>query len=434
MTVVETAHPRPTGSVARLDALGERMARNVMRLSIPLNVLFSTSTFNPEIWPATQPFLQQVISLGLWLLLICASTFVRPVFLSTLGTDTGVFIAFYVYAIASVLWTDLLPESLMKSAALAITTFGAYRLATRLGVEEIIKATTQGLWFAAVASLYYVIFLPDVGLDHSYFHDGQWQGIFESKQTLGVLGAHLMFFACYRGLTGSGWLVFLATFLPAIACVAGSASRGGGALAIAACVALLFSKKFDRWTRVLAAAPFVMCLLAMILIGYLYLTGYASIYFFGTEIDFTERTFIWQHALSHFGDAPLFGFGLNGFWTVRKIYDAFEQNHGWVLDNYHNGYIAILVETGLVGFSLFLLSSFLFAKRMGFLLATGSLPRAHCAVIVGFVALSYQINFTETTFLRSTSFDAVLLLTLIFIACRNHTAPAAIDTPSGGTR
>jgi exopolysaccharide production protein ExoQ len=434
MAVVEAAHSRPTGSVARLDAFGEWAARNVMRLSIPLNVLFSTSTFNPEIWPVTQPFLQQAISLGLWVSLICASAFVRPVFLSTPGTDTIVFIAFYVYAIASVLWTDLLPESLMKSAALAITTFGAYRLATRLGISEIIKAATQGIWFAAIASLYYVIFLPDIGLDHSYFHDGQWQGIFESKQTLGVLGAHLMFFACYRGLTGSGWLVFLATFLPAIACVNGAASRGGGALAVAACIALLFSRKFDRWTRILAAAPFVMCLLAMILIGYMYLTGYDTIYLFGAEIDFTERTFIWQHALSHFGDAPLFGFGLNGFWTVRKIYDAFEQNHGWVLDNYHNGYIAILIETGLVGFSLFLLSSLLFAKRMDLLLAAGLLPRAHCAVIVGFMALSYQINFTETTFLRSTSFDAVLLVTLVLIACRNHIDPAAIDAPSSETR
>ena len=434
MAVVEAAHSHPTASVARLDALGEWAARNVMRLSIPLNVLFSTSTFNPEIWPVTQPFPQQAISLVLWVLLICASAFVRPVSLSTPGTDTILFIAFYIYAIASVLWTDLLPESLMKSAALAITTFGAYRLATRLGINEIIKAATQGLWFAAIASLYYVIFLPEIGLDHSYFHDGQWQGIFESKQTLGVLGAHLMFFACYRGLSGSGWLVFLATFLPGVACAAGSESRGGGALAVAACLALLFSRRFDRWTRALAAAPFVMCLLAMTLIGYMYLTGYAYIYLFGTEIDFTERTFIWQHALSHFGDAPLFGFGLNGFWTVRKIYDAFEQNHGWVLDNYHNGYIAVLIETGLIGFSLFFLNSFLFAKRIGFLIATGSLPRAHCAVIVGFMALSYQINFTETTFLRSTSFDAVLLVTLVFIACRNHIDPVAIEPPSSEAR
>lgn len=427
MAVMEAANSCPANSVERLDAFGEWAARNVMRLSIPINVLFATSTFNPEIWPAAQSYLQQVIALSLWVLLICASYFVRPVFRSTLGTDTIVFIGFYAYAIVSVLWTGLLAASLMKSAALAITTFGAYRLATRLEIKEIIKATTLGLWVAAVASIYYVVFVPDIGVDHSYFHDGQWQGIFESKQTLGVLGAYLMFFACYRGLTGSGWLVFLVTFPPGIACAAGSGSRGGGALAIAACVALLFAKKSDRWTRYLAIAPFVMCLLAVMLIGYMYLTGYAYIYLLDTEIDFTERTFIWQHALGHLDDAPIFGFGLNGFWTIAKIYDAFEQNHGWVLDNYHDGYIAILVETGLIGFTLFLLGSFLFAKRIRLLMETASLPPAHCAVIAGFMALSYQINFTETTFLRSTSFDAVLLLTFIFAACRNFIRNSSVE-------
>jgi exopolysaccharide production protein ExoQ len=200
-------------------------------------------------------------------------------------------------------------------------------------------------------------------------------------------------------------------------------------LAIAACVALAFSKQSNRFVKFLSVAPFLMCLLAMILIGYMYLTGYSSIHLFGTEIDFTERTFIWQHAMNHFEDAPFFGFGLNGFWTIPKIYDAFEQNHGWVLDNYHNGYIAILIETGLAGFTLFLLGSFLFAKRIFVLIATGSLPAAHCAVVVGFMALSYQINFTETTFLRSTSFDAVLLVTLVFIACRNYAQPASADAP-----
>ena len=78
----------------------------------------------------------------------------------------------------------------------------------------------------------------------------------------------------------------------------------------------------------------------------------------------------------------------------------------------------------IVGFTLFVLSTFLFARRVLVLTATGALPAAHCAAVAGYMALSYQINFTETTFLRSTSFDAVLLVTLVFVACRNHLPPA----------
>lgn len=88
-----------------------------------------------------------------------------------------------------------------------------------------------------------------------------------------------------------------------------------------------------------------MCILAALLILYFYVTGYDSIHLGETTINLTERTFIWQYAISHFNDAPLLGFGINGFWTRPAIYDYFNQNHGWVLDNYHSGYIAVAIET-----------------------------------------------------------------------------------------
>ena len=170
--------------------------------------------------------------------------------------------------------------------------------------------------------------------------------------------------------------------------------------------------------RFFAVLPFMMTVIACILILYFYATGYDALYLFGSTIDFTERTYIWQYALSHFNDAPLIGFGLNGFWTKPAIYDYFEQSHGWVLDNYHNGYIAILVETGLVGFMLFTGSVFLVSVKMLYLISSRSIHRLHCALIVGFAALSFQVNFTETEFLRSTTFTSVLLVAFVLAACR----------------
>lgn len=95
---------------------------------------------------------------------------------------------------------------------------------------------------------------------------------------------------------------------------------------------------------------------------YFYSTGYDAIYLFDSTIDFTERTY----AISHFDHAPLLGFGINGFWTIPSIYDYFEQNHGWdgwVLDNYHSGYFAILIETGFLSYLLFAASVFLFFEQ-----------------------------------------------------------------------
>lgn len=90
----------------------------------------------------------------------------------------------------------------------------------------------------------------------------------------------------------------------------------------------------------------------------------------------------------------MLGFGINGFWTNPEIYDYFNQNHGWVLDDYHNGYIAVLIETGFLGYLLFTASVFLFSNKMLYLISERAIDRLHCALIIGFVVLSYQTNFT----------------------------------------
>jgi len=64
------------------------------------------------------------------------------------------------------------------------------------------------------------------------------------------------------------------------------------------------------------------------------------------------------------------GFGLNGFWTDSNIYYQYQRLHGWVLDNYHSGYIAIIVETGIIGFILFTVLSFDIFVKINFLMKT----------------------------------------------------------------
>ncbi len=396
----------------------EKIAKAAISCSITVNVVASMGTFNTVLLPTELTFLQQAVALLMWSVLIYASAFVRPRLRLQFNSDLTALVAFYTFAVLSVFWTSLNGAAIMKSAALAMTTFGAFCLITRIDIDEIVRATAFGLFILVAASAFCAIAVPDIGVDHSWMHDGQWQGVYESKQTLGFVGAYLMFFACYLKVRGQGWAAFLVTFLLAATSVLASGSRGAGAVALAACALLVTSMWSVRCMRVYAALPFVMCILAGFLILYFYVTGYDAIHVGDASIDFTERTFIWQYAISHFDDAPLLGFGINGFWTVPSIYDYFEQNHGWVLDNYHSGYIAILMETGFLGYTLFAASVLLFSNKVLHLISAQSINRSHCALIIGFVALSFQTNFTETTFLRSTMFTSVLLVSFFFATCR----------------
>jgi len=396
----------------------EKLARIVMRGSITVNVIASMGVFNPALLPAEWSFVQQAVALLMWVILIYASAFVRPCLRVQPNPDFIALVAFYALAAVSVLWTGLATAAIMKSAALVMTTFGAYCLITRIDIDEIVGATALGLFILVAASALCAVFVPEIGVDESWMHNGQWQGIYESKQTLGFISAYLMFFACYQKMTGQGWTVFLLTFLLASTCVIASESRGAGAVAIAAGALLMTSLWSIRCMRIYAVLPVVMCILAALLILYFYVTGYDSIHLGESTINLTERTFIWQYAISHFDDAPLLGFGINGFWTRPAIYDYFNQNHGWVLDNYHSGYIAVAMETGFLGYVLFVASVYLFSEKVLYLIATRSIDRRHCALIIGFVVLSFQSNFTETMFLRSTMFTSVLLVAFFFAVCR----------------
>lgn len=396
----------------------EKIARAAISWSITVNVVVSMGLFNAALIPPELTFLQQAVALLMWGILIYASAFIRPRLQLQLNPDLIAVVAFYSFAVLSAFWSSLDAAALMKSGALAMTTFGGFCLVTRLDLDDIVKATALGLFILVAASAFFALAVPDIGVDHSWMHNGQWQGVYESKQTLGFVGAYLMFFACYRKMTGQGWLVFLVVFLLASTCVFASESRGAGAVALAACALLVTSMWSVKCMRLYAVLPFIMCIMASFLILYFYVTGYDAIRIGETSIDFTERTFIWHYAISHFDDAPLLGFGINGFWTIPSIYDYFEQNHGWVLDNYHSGYIAILMETGFLGYTLFAASVFLFSSKIRHLISARSIDRAHCALIIGFVVMSFQTNFTETMFLRSTMFISVLLLCFFFATCR----------------
>jgi O-antigen ligase len=409
----------PGSAIWKTRSVGvEKIARAAIGCSITINVVASMGTFNTALLPAELTYLQQAVAILMWGVLIYASAFVRPRLRLQFNPDLIVLVAFYAFAVTSVFWTSLNAAAIMKSLALAMTTFGAFCLITRIDMDEVVRATALGLFILVAASAFCALAVPDIGIDHSWMHNGQWQGVYESKQTLGFVGAYLMFFACYLKMKGQGWPAFLLTFLLASTCVLASESRGAGAVALAACALLVTSMWSVTCMRIYAVLPFVMCLLAGALIFYFYATGYEAIHVGDASIDLTERTFIWHYAISHFDDAPLLGFGINGFWTVPSIYDYFEQNHGWVLDNYHSGYIAILMETGFLGYTLFAASVLLFSNKVLHLISARAIDRSHCALIIGFVALSFQTNFTETTFLRSTMFTSVLLVAFFFATCR----------------
>jgi exopolysaccharide production protein ExoQ len=148
-----------------------------------------------------------------------------------------------------------------------------------------------------LASLISVFLVPSIGITHEWQHEGFWQGIFEQKQGLGTCSAFLVFATLLR-LSRRRTLFDAGACLLGLVCLIGSGSRGGAVLAGTAAVCLLVARRYRKLAPFLANLLVVELALAIALIVFFVLTGYEYIYLFGYEIDVTERTFIWQYAVT----------------------------------------------------------------------------------------------------------------------------------------
>jgi len=70
-----------------------------------------------------------------------------------------------------------------------------------------------------------------------------------------------------------------------------------------------------------------------------------------TEHDFSERGVIWNGAFMLIGKHPIFGFGQN---TFREIFPFFEIMRVKGVNNWHNDYLHLYMESGIVGLGAYL--------------------------------------------------------------------------------
>ena len=73
-----------------------------------------------------------------------------------------------------------------------------------------------------------------------------------------------------------------------------------------------------------------------------------------SDPSYTGRDVIWQFALDHVRQRPLFGFGFEAFWGMPNLVADWNylESWGYRASDAHNGYLNLAVTTGLVGLGL----------------------------------------------------------------------------------
>jgi len=263
---------------------------------------------------------------------------------------------FCLWTLMTVVWTDSGKDTLRGSFTLLAAWGAVPILIHRLGARRSARLLLHIIVTVCVASFLVAVLLPSVGR-HSFEdlvqsgHDGRWRGIFSHKNGLGPWAAYGTVLPLLYGGIGMPWLVRIVGSGCAFGCLiyCGSAT----ALVLATlCVALSFAFRALRRGPVDVA---VFAVAAMLLGGALTaeLVSGGILAAIGRSADLSGRGAIWSFAWDYVVDHPWFGYGyatLGGADLRSREASLFAQ----AIPGPESGYLALLLETGIVGCVLFL--------------------------------------------------------------------------------
>jgi exopolysaccharide production protein ExoQ len=271
-------------------------------------------------------------------------------------------LALLVVAVASTAWSQDPAFTLRRAAVLGATTaFGIY-FATRFDVPEQLRLLAWTCGLVICASFLCALFLPQYGIDHTV-HYGDWQGAFSQKNMLAramVLATLVFLFVRFRsgntlrwiGIAGSLTLLVLSRSVTGIILFA----------VILASLPLYRLLRTKFTFAVPVAAVIFTVLAACTALAYEALPTVLA--FMNRDEGLTGRIDLWNAVWVSISKRPWLGYGFDAFWQEMRGESAFVlQTVGWVPSHAHNGFLALLLDMGILGLAVFAVGYFLLWQR-----------------------------------------------------------------------
>ena len=268
-------------------------------------------------------------------------------------------VALLLLPLLSVYWSVDPALTFRRAVACALTTVFCIYLAGRLSPEELLKRLMFTFLVGGVASIFYSVLFPQLGmhLDSAYY--GAFRGVYGHKNELGrvcVIALVVSYFVrpsnqterLYRSLT-------LAVFLFLLV-VAQSATNWFIMMGLAGFVpmlALFRSRRLALFLRVLVVLS--------IGIAFIFLVAISSeelLAMVGRDDSFTGRDTLWNGVITVVSERyPVLGAGYGAFFSnrggVREL--LFLVPWGGLPEHAHNGYLNVWADLGAIGLLILVL-------------------------------------------------------------------------------
>ncbi|WFU38836.1 O-antigen ligase family protein [Bradyrhizobium sp. CB82] len=266
----------------------------------------------------------------------------------------AVILVFPLVCLASTAWS-IDPYNTFKAAStLILFIFATAAICSLLEIDVYCNVVIKVMIFVILSSVVMAIAFPKYGTHQvgDIFDDirvGVWRGVFSHKNQLGEAASLSTFtFLCFRRPVGAPLVLWVIYTAAAIACLVFASSAGAF---FTVCGLLLY-----YWlVRVTAGQSIVLALLiiAATLIVYTVFQLFADdlVALVGKDMTFTGRTEIWSIALDAAWERPVLGFGYFAATMDPLGIDALRPilTLGMKSIAVHNGYLNVLIDTGIVG-------------------------------------------------------------------------------------
>jgi len=255
-----------------------------------------------------------------------------------------------------------------------------------------------------------------------YVHAGRWRGIFGHKNGLGFwasFAAVLLF--SYRNLvTGALRPLIWLGWIGGVLCLIFSESSTSIVMALSLVLASIFINMLRRTTF---AVVFMIFFLTASIGGIvIYFGSDLLLGLLNRDATFTGRSYLWQAALDFIEQRPFLGYGYQAL--GGPDFAHFTENVFGEILGPENGYLALLLDLGIVGF-VFYMVPLILGMRNAILWIPHLEKDERSALEVLFlmsVGVAVQ-SFTDATAILATGFDGVIAFAAYFMFMAMQKSP-----------
>jgi O-antigen ligase len=401
------------------------MSKNTLKLFFLFVILLlsNVSAFFRVIWLIPQVVMVQsilfLIASGIAMWILYKENLLNE-FFSNLKQNWFVF-PFVVFGFLSIFWSIQPDISLFRGLTLISTILIGGYIGHEYSLKEILeKLSLFGILLLLLSSLI-LIFFPNFGIMNYHIIQGAWSGLFWHKNHMGIIAALVnIIFLCnfVENLRQSKMKLFFWGMMYVFSLFFLIKTDSVGAYLSSIFVHGVYFLLLI-WLKVrnkLRARHYYLFVLIILVFGILLVTNLDTLFgLFNRNITLTGRIPMWKHLfVTYFVERPYFGYGFNAFWYLYPHRKAMQLAAGYpdpivIADN---GFIDILVNTGILGFSMFLIFYFGMWFR-SIQLAVKAQQTIHIFPVL-IMAFSLVSNLSWSFLYENESFMMLIMMIMLF--------------------